>query len=231
SVRGAGGNVPAPRLRPVAEDGLVEVVEDAGHLPRVLVVDRARAVGDVGEAIAVLSRGAGRFADGAVRVRTFDPRSEAVVEARPGELAPFVAAAGEAGGGGASRAEIASYESDRVEVVVRAVRPGLLVLTDVFYPGWKATVNGRPALIHPVDVAFRGVGVGEGTSTVVFTYEPASFRIGVAAAGAGILAAAFLLLGGRRAGGSRPPTARGGAPGGPGGRASRTGTARGRPAT
>jgi hypothetical protein len=215
-VAGTAGTPPPERLRTVVGDGPVYVVEDAGRLPRALVVHRAHAVADADEAIAYLSRGAGRFADGAVRVRAFDPRAEAVVEAPAAALRPFVGAAEDAGSA-ASEAEIASYEPDRVEVVVRTGRPGLLVLTDVFYPGWKATVNGRPAEIHPVDVAFRGVGVGAGTSTVVFTYEPLSFRAGVVVAAlAGALAVVSLLLGRRPRGGPGPgaPTARRGPAGG-----------------
>jgi hypothetical protein len=215
SVAGTGGSPPPDRMRTVAGDGFVQVVEDAGRMPRALVVHRAHAVADADEAVAHMSRGADRFADGAVRVRAFDPRVEAVVEAPAAVVRSFVAAADDAAA--ASEAEIASYEPDRVEVVVRGGRPGLLVLTDVFYPGWKATVNGRPAEIHPVNLAFRGVGVGAGTSTVVFTYEPLSFRVGVAVAAlVGVLALVSLLLGRRHGGGRRPaaPTAGRGPAGG-----------------
>jgi hypothetical protein len=175
----------------------VQVLEDGGRLPRALVVHRARAVAGADEAIAYMSRGAGRFADGAVRVRAFDPRNEAVVESGPGALGPLASPGGGTGAAG-SAAEIASYEPDRVEVVARTDRPGLLVLTDVFYPGWKATVNGRDAPVHPVDLAFRGVVVGAGTSTVVFTYEPLSFRVGLAAAAVAAVAALVWVLRGRR---------------------------------
>jgi hypothetical protein len=64
-------------------------------------------------------------------------------------------------------------------VMVRGTGPGLLVLTDVYYPGWRATVNGRAAGILPANYAFRGVEVSEGQSDVGFTYEPASYRIGL----------------------------------------------------
>ncbi len=54
----------------------------------------------------------------------------------------------------------------------------MLVLSDNWYPGWKATVDGRDADVERVDYLFRGVRLGAGTHTVEFRYEPLSFRIG-----------------------------------------------------
>ena len=76
---------------------------------------------------------------------------------------------------------------------VDAACPGLLVLPDVYYPGWKASVNGQDERIHPTNGAFRGVVVPEGTSRVEFRYAPRAFPLGVALAIAGL--AGFLLLG------------------------------------
>lgn len=53
-----------------------------------------------------------------------------------------------------------------------------MVLTDVHYPGWKATVDGQPADIARVDYLLRGVVVPAGHHRVEFAYEPLSWRIG-----------------------------------------------------
>jgi hypothetical protein len=66
-----------------------------------------------------------------------------------------------------------------VAVEIDAQRPGVLVLTDTYYPGWKATIDGAPAEIFPAYQAFRGVTVPAGQYTVRFHYQPISFRIGV----------------------------------------------------
>ena len=83
-------------------------------------------------------------------------------------------------------------ESNRVVVhIAEGTRPGVLVLADMWYPGWEATVDGNPAPVLAVDGVFRGVEVGQGAREVVFKYCPASFRIGVVVSLAGL---ALLLL-------------------------------------
>jgi hypothetical protein len=67
----------------------------------------------------------------------------------------------------------------RVCLRVEEASPGILVLTDAWYPGWKATVDGEEAAVFPVDGAFRGVALDEGSHEVVFWYEPRSLFIGL----------------------------------------------------
>jgi uncharacterized membrane protein YfhO len=75
-------------------------------------------------------------------------------------------------------ARLTHYGPERLTVRARAATPALVIVNDVFYPGWKATVDGRPAPIEQVDYLLRGVRVGPGTHTVEMRYEPASWRIG-----------------------------------------------------
>lgn len=58
--------------------------------------------------------------------------------------------------------------------------PGWLVLSDLYYPGWQATVDGRPAQILPADVAFRAVFLRPGKHRIEFRYAPASASLGLA---------------------------------------------------
>ena len=74
---------------------------------------------------------------------------------------------------------------------MRARRPGYLVLDDSFFPGWKATVDGRDTRILPANVNFRAVAVPAGFHRVSFRYRPAS-----AVVGAGISLGTALLLAG-----------------------------------
>jgi uncharacterized membrane protein YfhO len=75
-------------------------------------------------------------------------------------------------------ARLASYAGQRVEIDATAKDRSLLVLTDSFYPGWKATVDGKPASIERVDYVLRGVSIGPGHHMVVMRYQPASWRLG-----------------------------------------------------
>ena len=84
-------------------------------------------------------------------------------------------------------ATIAEYAAERVVVQTQSEEPALLVLSDAFYPGWQATVDAAPAEILPANVLFRGVYVPAGAHTVVFTYAPTGWRVGLALAAGGLL--------------------------------------------
>jgi hypothetical protein len=89
--------------------------------------------------------------------------------------------------------EIVRYEPARIDIKVQAGAPALLVLSDLFYPGWEATVDGRPAEVLQANYVMRAVAVPTGAHEVRFLYRPASFRAGLAASAAGCLAVALLI--------------------------------------
>ena len=99
-----------------------------------------------------------------------------------------------------------SFLADRDEVVslrAEARQAGYLVLDDSYYPGWHATVDGRPAKILAANGNFRAVALPPGVHTVDFRYAPVSFRVGailsVLTAAGLVLALALLLIRRRRA--------------------------------
>ena len=67
---------------------------------------------------------------------------------------------------------------NRVIMRTDVAQPGYLVLADAFYPGWRATVDGEAAEILSANHAFRAVALDGGQHTVVFQYDPLSFRLG-----------------------------------------------------
>ena len=74
---------------------------------------------------------------------------------------------------------ITRFEPERVELAVQTDRAGYLVLTDSWYPGWNASVDGQSTPIQRADVLFRAVPIAPGAHTVVFEYRPPSFVLGV----------------------------------------------------
>jgi hypothetical protein len=158
-----------PRDKPLREEGLrtvysgsdARVYRNPYALPRAFVVERQRVEPDDTRALASL------MAPG------FDRDSVAVTrEALPG-IAKGAPAEADSGS-----ARIVDYDPERVTVRTATPRGGLLVLTDTWFPGWKATVDGRDAPVHRVDYLLRGISVPAGTHQVEFSYEPASWRAG-----------------------------------------------------
>ncbi len=89
-------------------------------------------------------------------------------------------------------ATVESESPSELRIVVPNTPPGILVLADLWYPGWTATVNAVDTPVFPVDGIFRGVEIGEGAHEAVFRFQPASFRYGLIVSAA---AALFLLIG------------------------------------
>lgn len=98
----------------------------------------------------------------------------------------------EPGSGGEPRphvgAQIVERRPQRVTIEIPQDGGGLLVLSDTFYPGWKAFVDGERRPIHRANGTFRGVFIDPGDRQVIFTYEPASFRYGLMLTVAGLVA-------------------------------------------
>jgi uncharacterized membrane protein YfhO len=108
---------------------------------------------------------------------SFDPAVEIILEADdPGVLpsAPF------------SSDSSLTLNPNLVTIPVVLERPGWVVLSDTYYPGWGAFVDGRPAKLLRGDYAFRAVAVEAGAHTVTFQYAPLSFQLGLALTGIGI---------------------------------------------
>jgi hypothetical protein len=74
---------------------------------------------------------------------------------------------------------ITSYSCNKVSLVVGARRRSLLVLTDQYYPGWEAEIDGKPARVMRVDFNFRAVAIPPGKHRVDFIYSPTSYFYGL----------------------------------------------------
>jgi hypothetical protein len=100
---------------------------------------------------------------------------------------------------GAGVAEITRYEPNELVLEVEADRGGLLFLSEIYYPAWRAWVDGEAAEILRTNTAFRGVVVPAGSHSVRLRYSAAEFRIGFTVSGLSALAclASLLVLGWR----------------------------------
>jgi hypothetical protein len=78
-----------------------------------------------------------------------------------------------------AKVEFIVYASERVEIEAELEQPGLLVLSDVMYPGWHAYVDGIEKTILTTNLYMRGVHLDQGKHEIVFVYKPDLFTTGV----------------------------------------------------
>jgi hypothetical protein len=89
--------------------------------------------------------------------------------------------------------EVVRYEPQRVELRVKLDRPGLVILADTYYPGWRLTIDGRPAPVLRANRLMRGAAVVAGEHSLVYTYSPISFWVGAIISAAGLILLLSLL--------------------------------------
>jgi hypothetical protein len=119
----------------------------------------------------------------------FDPHAVAVIDTGGTALE---SCAGQQESSGPGTVEIKGYRNGLVELRVSMQRPGWVVLSDTFYPGWRASLDGRAATIHQANYVFRAVEVPAGEHTVVFSYFPVRLKVGLALMVACLVAAVGL---------------------------------------
>lgn len=71
-----------------------------------------------------------------------------------------------------NKISIETYQSGMVVLDVETKSDGFLVMTDTFFPGWEAFIDGVKTKIYKVDIAFRGIEIPSGKHKVIFKYRP-----------------------------------------------------------
>ncbi len=79
-----------------------------------------------------------------------------------------------------SEVKILSYKPHNIRISTSSKNPKLLILSEVFYPGWVAEVDGKKTPIHRVDYALMAVGIEAGKHTVELHFRPGSIYTGLA---------------------------------------------------
>ncbi|MCK8502734.1 YfhO family protein [Myxococcus fulvus] len=158
-----------------AEDGTT-LSRSRTALPRAFLVQRARVVSDEEALAAVLDE------DHPFREIAFLATGEPLDQ-------PECA-------GGSVRIEKSTAQ--HLELDVSACDDSYLVVSDSYYPGWRATVDGKDTPIHRANHALRAVRLTPGTHRVHFDYAPTSFRLGLALSLLGWAGLGFVWLRARR---------------------------------
>lgn len=127
----------------------------------------------------------------------FDPEARVYLEDRVTPRPPVAPARGP------ETVRVTMPRPTRTVVDATATAPGILVLADAYYPGWRATLDGRSTPIFPADWGLRGVALPEGRHTLVFEYRPDWLPAAVLMTVAGLLATLLMLARGLSGRGDR----------------------------
>ena len=138
------------------------LVRATTFLPRAWLVDRAEVI--PGES-ATLDR---------LNEAGFDPARTVLLE-----KAAVLALAGSGTPPGQARVRI--LDDGSLDIAVHATDNAYLVLSEVFYPGWRAEVDGRDVALERADYLITALPLGPGEHRVLYRYDPVSFKLGAAA--------------------------------------------------
>ncbi|TEU11594.1 MAG: hypothetical protein E3J21_23180 [Anaerolineales bacterium] len=136
--------------------GRTHVYENERALPRAFVVGQVKVISDEEKILSELA--------------LFDPKKLAILEEKPSwtlnDPSLF------------QGTEVTFYSPNRIVVQVNLSTPGLLVLSELWYPGWRAYDNSREVKIHRTNYLLRSVYLEEGQHIVEFVYDPLSVKVG-----------------------------------------------------
>jgi hypothetical protein len=172
-----------------------QILRNRAAYPRAWVVHRARLL-DLGRGAPagrralmdeILFQNDDLWHDDARRV--YDPRDVAWIEGAERKL--IMPALSGARRDPTESVDVIRSEPGTVELVAHLTTPGLVVLADTYYPGWRLTVDGRSAEILKTNGAMRGALVGAGKHRLTYKYDPDSVKLG---AGLTIVGIAALML-------------------------------------
>ncbi|MCX5800929.1 MAG: hypothetical protein NTX17_06035 [Candidatus Eisenbacteria bacterium] len=159
--------IPQGPLVTLVHDGSKKVYQFNAALPRAYLVDSVVVLADTN---AVLD---------AIASNWFDPSKTALLL----EPTPSQAVTKEG-----SSVRIVSYGLNRIDIEANVAKPCFMVLSELFYPDWKAKVDGVQAKIYRTDFLLRGLPLSPGNHAITFIYDSRSLKRGMlVSAGASIV--------------------------------------------
>jgi hypothetical protein len=146
--------------------GDVKIYQALDLLPRAYAVHQALFLDDDTEAIARLS------------APDFDPSQVVILHGDPQRSADSLSSDAPDSTPTQSDVAILSYQPHEIALQAHMERPGYIVLSDTWYPGWHASLDGQPIPIERANLAFRAVRVPQGSHTLTMSFRPASYLWG-----------------------------------------------------
>jgi membrane protein YfhO len=148
------------------------VFENLNALPRAWLVNRIKVAYDGDQHKLVRGQVASNGE------RDFDPSKEALVDHETAARLDPALITNEASTG-KSAIRLSQRNESRILIEADAVKSSVLVLSEIYYPGWEAEVDGKSAELLRVNYDLRGVALSAGKHMIELEYRPRSLRIGM----------------------------------------------------
>ena len=103
--------------------------------------------------------------------RPFDPAKTALIEESYVFQATFFDPSG--------KVDIVQLEDTEIVLQTQSTSDSFLVTSDIYYPGWEATIDGEPTPLYRTDYVLRGIAMPAGSHEVRFEYHPIPFYAGM----------------------------------------------------
>jgi hypothetical protein len=94
----------------------------------------------------------------------------------------------------AGAVELTSYDANRLTYKVKSQNGGVVVLSEIYYPGWTCTIDGQPAEIARANYVLRAIKVPAGEHEVIMTFDPQTVHITEAIAYGALALLALMLI-------------------------------------
>lgn len=167
------------KFKLILVDGDVKLYENLNVIPRVFLVPNVKVMGE-SDILTELQK------------EDFNPLEYVLLEETPQELMDASDSLSD------SSAQIKKYSANEVIIEAEMKGNGFLVISDTYYPGWKAYVDDIPKRIYRANYLLRSVYLTEGRHNVRFVYDPISFKAGVFISLGTVICASIFLVGYRK---------------------------------
>ena len=152
----------------------IHIYENTNVMDRAFVVHRTEATGGLGDIMSKLQEGINFREVGLVDANGYKKMKASGLFSENGSNFSVLPLKWS----DAEKVSIKKYTADEISLAVES-KGGLLILSDLYYPGWNVKVNGKDEDILQVFGVLRGVPIKSGRSDVLFTYRPVSLYIGM----------------------------------------------------
>ena len=132
-----------------------------------------------------------------LKLSTIDPRITAVVNEEFRHELELLSESSDDIVNPANQIELVSYQPNKLVYKARALEPGLIVFSEMYYPhGWEVEINGKPATHFQANYLLRAMVVPQGEHTITFSFEPSVIKTGSSIALGSSIVFALVLIGG-----------------------------------